>query len=440
MILHSLWARIVLAQIVIGLVLAVGLPLTIERTIRTIGDDLTSRFLAGVADRVADDYRMTRKTSTTDLGRGAVAAYLIDAAGTHHLAGPAIADIADVRQKPLPPSGDMFTHGVLSDFYVRQAGPGRWLLVAEDRRHPGVLLDDIIIRFLQRFATIIVLSLLISTVASLLAVRSALRPVWRAAREAEALRPVQTSTVRLHEEAVPVEILPLVRAANVLLERAAAAYEQERVFGATVVHELRTALATISLRAELLPPGESQDALAQAVKRAAKVIDQMLELHAGAAALAVGPAMPVGEVAREIAEELREVVQKAGRKLICHRIEDGSEALHAPVTLISVTLRNIIENANRHSVAHGDIEVLCDDAAGTITVTDAGPGMNIRQGTDGRRVYSRADGVASGGSGLGLAIVTRLLEAAGGHISFAASDRGGTAVTLHYPALQVSGE
>lgn len=438
MIRHSLWARIVLTQIAIGLVLAVGLPLVINKTIRAIGDELTDRFLSGVADRIADeDHRLTSGVSTADLGRGAVGAYLIDGNSIRHIAGPAIADIA---QRPSPPKGgEIFTHGPFSDFYMRAAGHGQWLLVAEDRRHPGVLLDDIIIRFLQRFSIIVALSLFISTVASLLAVRSALRPVWRAAKEAEAIRPIQTSTIRLHEEAVPVEILPLVRAANVLLERTAAAYEHERVFGATVVHELRTALATISLRAELLPPGESQDALAKAVRRAAKVIDQMLELHAGAANLVIGPGSPAGDVAGEIVEELREVTEQSGRKLIFTRSEKGRDAIVAPVTLISVTLRNVIENANRHSVSGGEIEVICDDAAGTITVADSGPGMNIRQGTDGRWFYSRADGIASDGSGLGLAIVTRLIEGAGGRISFAASKQGGTAVTLHYPSLQVSG-
>lgn len=436
MIRNSLWARIVLAQIAIGLVLAVGLPLTIDRTIRTIGDDLTQRFLASLADRVVgNDYRTIRPANAAGMGRGAVATYLIDGTGTHHLSGPPVTDIA---QRPLPPMrGDKFTHGPRSDFYIRPVGAGRWLIVAEDRLHPGVLLDDVIIRFLRQFAIIVPISLLISTIASLLAVRSALRPVLQAAREAEAINSVQPSAIRLHEDAVPVEILPLVHAANVLLQRAAEAYEQERVFGATVVHELRTALATISLRAELLPPGESRNALAQAVERATKVIGQMLELHAGAAELTAGPGAPVGEVAMEIVEELRDVVLQGGRSLVFVTVDNAGEASSAPVALISVTLRNIIENANRHSVAGGGIEVLCDDAAGTITVSDAGPGMNVRQGTDGRRVYSRADGVASGGSGLGLAIVTRLMESAGGHISFAASQWGGTAVTLHYPSLQI---
>jgi len=39
----TLWRRIVIAQVVIGLVLALALPLLIDRTIRGIGDDLTGR-------------------------------------------------------------------------------------------------------------------------------------------------------------------------------------------------------------------------------------------------------------------------------------------------------------------------------------------------------------------------------------------------------------
>lgn len=434
MIRRSLWGRIVVAQITIGLILAVGLPLLIDRTIHAIGDDVTRRFLAGIADRIAvDEIVRGRPVVPENMTSAAVAVYLVDATQVHHLSGPRIADIAE---RPAPSgSRSHFVHGLWSDFYLKPLGGGRWLLVAEDRRHPAVLLDDVIAHLLQRFAIIIPLSLLISTIASLLAVGNALKPVKRAATEATSIDPIQPGAIRLHETGVPTEILPLVHAANELLERAASAYERERVFSATVVHELRTALATISLRVEMLSGGTMRDALAQAVQRAAKVIAQMLELHGEGGAATGGPAAPLAEVAAEVITQMQDIVMLSGHRIHFRRVSDA-DAVLVPSSLVSVTLRNIIENASRHSIAKGDIEVLCDDAAGTITVSDAGPGLSVRQGSDGRRVYSRADGVASGGSGLGLAIVTRLMEAAGGRIGFGTSEQGGTAVTLQYLPLR----
>ncbi|MDE2570724.1 MAG: HAMP domain-containing histidine kinase [Sphingomonadales bacterium] len=413
----------------IALILAVALPLTIDRTIHAIGDDLTRRFLAGVADRV------TRGGAGESAARprSALAVYLFDAAGEHRLAGPPIADIA---ARPAPAGeADVFAHGPNSDFYERPMGAGRSLVIAEDRRHPGVLIDDITVRFIRRFAFIAPLALLLSTIATLLAMRLALRPVRRAAREADAINLAQPGDVRLDEGALPAEILPLVHAANVLLEQTTAAYRQERVFTATVVHELRTALATISLRAELLPEGEARTALAQAVQRAATVVDQMLELHLHAAEHSTGPGVAIDDAARAIVAEMRGLIERGGRRLVYESMQAAGAAAMVPTALIDVTLRNIIENAHRHSVAGGTIVVACDAAGATVSVSDDGPGINLREGSDGRRIYSRADGVSGGGSGLGLAIVTRSIEAAGGEIAIAPGPQRGTVVTLRYPSL-----
>jgi signal transduction histidine kinase len=97
-----------------------------------------------------------------------------------------------------------------------------------------------------------------------------------------------------------------------------------------------------------------------------------------------------------------------------------------------IALRNLIDNAHRHSTPGGSIDVWCDCAAGTLTVTDDGPGISIREESGGRRVFSRADGVGSQSSGLGLAIVHRVMENCGGSLSFGRSANGGTIAMLHF--------
>lgn len=430
---RTLWGRIVFAQVAVGILLALGLPLLIDRTINAVRDDLTHRFLAGEAERAIDDGLLDDDPAPPRAGAGPIAFYLKDRSGLRRLSGPDIPDIAFVRLSGTRRA--RFLHGPVSDFLATPQPDGRWLVTAEDRRHPAVLTDDVTTDFLDRFAIIVPVALVGSTLACLFAVNHALRPVRQVAGEAQRIDPIDAGPMRLHADRVPAEILPLVAAANELLDRAAAEYARERIFSATVVHELRTALATISLRAELFPPGGTRDALGDAVGRAERVIAYMLELHGHDTELATGAAVPLGEATTEIVAQMQELAAASGRTLTCH-ILPGGRPRPVSESLVKLTLQNIIENANRHSVPGGAIELLCDEDAGTVTISDAGPGIRIRDASDGRRIYSRADGQASGSSGLGLAIVTRYMESMGGHLTFGASASGGTAATLHYPAAR----
>lgn len=432
---RSLWVRIVLAQVAMALALALGLPLIVHQTINAIGDDLTERFMNGEADQYLAMMASSEASQTVgSLHSGAVAVYLVAGDQNRKLSGPQIADIADLTPAQL--SRVVFLHGRYSDFLTRPIKPGQTLVIAEDRRHPAVLRDDIASQFINRFAVIMLIALVCSTLASLFAVALAMKPIRQAARDARALDPVHPGTARLREDIVPAEIAPLVHTANELLDRAVSSYERERVFSATVAHELRTALATISLRAEMLADGEPRDKVVEAVARANGVVTQMLALHGRDSEGISGDPRPVSDVAEDVMDDLRALIGSSGREPIEVRQTGDGPARLAPGSLVRITLTNIVENALRHTPATAAISILCDDAAATIVVADGGPGIRMRSGSDGRRIYSRADGEQSHGSGLGIAIVTRLIESAGGTIAFSASEAGGAAVTLRYPAAQ----
>jgi len=427
----SLWSRIVFAQVAAALLLALGLPLVIDRTIHGIGDDLTRRFLSGEADRAIADGLIDRPASQAAIGAtGAIAIYMVSGGDARRLAGPTIPDIRDASAARMAQRA--FLHGTYSDFLARPLSRGRLLLVAEDRRHPAVLLDDITTRFIRRFAVIVPIALVFSTLASLIAVHRAMRPLAKAAAQARSIDLIRPGAARLATAGIPAEVEPLVHATNELIERAIAGYARERVFSATVVHELRTALSTISLRAELLPASASRDKVVDAVDRANRVVTQMLELHGKHGELVTGKPVAVSVTASELLEQLQILSDRCGRRIQQINLGSQSRCL-APQSLVETTLQNVVENAMRHSIPGSDILIVCDDDHARITVADAGPGIRMREGSDGRRVYSRADGISSGSSGLGIAIVTRLIESAGGSISFGRSDLGGTAVTLNYP-------
>ncbi|WP_421854472.1 sensor histidine kinase [Novosphingobium sp.] len=434
---RSLWLRIVLAQVVIAIVLALGLPLVVNRTIHEIGDDLTQRFLKGEAAQYLTAAAKAPADQQVDApAAGAIAVYMAAGTERRRLSGPLIADISALTSAQLSREG--FYHGPHSDFLTRPIGPAQTLVIAEDRRHPAVLLDDIAAHFFSRFLVIVPIALVCSTLASLLALSRAIRPIKQAAAEARALDPIRPGKARLREDFVPTEIEPLVHTANELLDRAVSSYEREKVFAATVVHELRTALSTISLRAELLPGGEPREKVVEAVAHANEVVTQMLGLHGREEELMRGIPRTVSAVAREVIDDLDGLIRSSGHGLVRLRSAGDGTALLAPGSLVRITVANIVENALRHTPADAEIAIICDDAAATVVVADSGPGIRMRSGSDGRKIYSRADGAQSRSSGLGIAIVTRLIESAGGSIAFGTSEAGGAAVTLRYPAAQAS--
>lgn len=433
---RSLWLRLVLAQVAIALVLALGLPFIVKRTIHEIGDDLTQRFLRGEAAQylAAAQAGAVRPTGAR---AGAIAVYVTQGEHLRRLSGPDIPDLAALSPARLAREG--FFHGPQSDFVTRPIGAGQTLVVAEDRRHPAVLHDDIVAHFLSRFIVIVPIALVCSTLASLWVLARAIKPIRQAAKDARALDPIRPGKARLREDLVPTEIEPLVHTANELLDRAVSGYERERVFAATVVHELRTALSTISLRTELLPGGEPREKVVEAVARANEVVTQMLGLHGREEELLRGRPQPVSAVARLVVDDLDGLIRSSGHSDIKVLLTGSGPARLAPDALVRITVANIIENALRHTPAGAGIAIICDDAAATVSVTDSGPGIRMRSGSDGRKIYSRADGSPSRGSGLGIAIVTRLIETAGGSIAFGQSESGGAAVTLSYPAAQERG-
>lgn len=430
---RSLWSRIVAAQVAVALALALGLPIVVHQTINAVGDDLTERFMSGEADQVTAMLANPQAGQAMGgLHGGAVAIYMVAGRQIRRLSGPQISDIADLTPAQL--ARPLFLHGRYSDFLTRPIDAGKTLVVAEDRRHPAVLRDDISAQFLSRFGVIVLVALICSTLASLVAVGRAMRPIRQAANDARALDPIRPGKVRLREDLVPTEIVPLVHTANELLDRAVSGYERERVFSATVAHELRTALATISLRAELVADDEARNKVVEAVNRANGVVTQMLELHGRDGAPIAGDPRAVSNVAHEVIEDLRAVIASSGHHEVSVRQSASGAALRAPEALVRITLTNIVENALRHTPPDATITIICDDVAATVTVADSGPGIRMRSGSDGRRIFSRADGGQTHGSGLGIAIVTRLIESTGGSITFGTSDMGGTAVTLRYPA------
>jgi signal transduction histidine kinase len=303
-----------------------------------------------------------------------------------------------------------------------------WIQVGQDLSHRDVIIDDIVATFFVRVAWIIFPILLVLLLIDVLIFRRALEPVREASTTAAAIGPSRTD-VRLPEQSMPAEIVPLVHAVNQALERLEAGYVAQREFTADVAHELRTPLAIMRARVDALDPGPARDALRADIVGMARTVGQVLDI-AELESFVVGP---------DATADLHAVCSDAvaymaplavgQSKTIALTGAEGPVWVRGHADALFRAVRNLIENAVRHTPLGVSIEVEVS-ADGSVRVVDDGPGVPE---ADRRSIFTRfwrRDRTQADSRGLGLAIVARVAEAHGGSVAVENRPGGGAAFTL----------
>ncbi len=309
------------------------------------------------------------------------------------------------------------------------AGRHFWVLVSQDESGPGAILDDVVASFLWRYlALLVVVLLLLPLVNSLLIhrVTLAVRRVSAQAAEIDA----QRLDVRLDERGVPAEVAPLVAATNALVARLAQSFRQQAEFIANVVHELRTPLATLRMRADAVADAPARAALTVQVERISHVVAQLQDLASldEPDQAALGP-LDLGEVARIVVGDRAPAILAAGDTV-------ALDAPTAPVrvcgnaTLAEMAIGNLVGNAAKHTPPGTAILVTVRDD-GSVTVADDGPGIAGAADEVVQRFW-RADHQRSDSAGLGLSIVARIMQVHGGTLEIGTAETGGAAFTLRF--------
>lgn len=276
-----------------------------------------------------------------------------------------------------------------------------------------------------------------------LSVNAGLLPLGAVARQVQRRAP--DNLAPLGEQAVPREVSPLVQALNALFGRLRASFEQERRFTADAAHELRTPLAGVKTHAQVALAASSgeerQRALSNVVlgvDRATHLVEQLLVLARLDPQASLPGAVPVA--LHDLAAScLAEQAQGAADKGVDLALVAGDEAVVlGDPTLLSVLLRNLLDNAIRYSPAASEVEVSITCARGVVTlrVTDNGPGIPEDERARVFDRFYRVIGSTEEGSGLGLSIVRRIADLHHATTRLLQGSRGrGLAVEVSFSAV-----
>jgi len=273
-----------------------------------------------------------------------------------------------------------------------------------------------------------------------IAVGSGLRPLTRLTREVEQRAP--DNLAPLDATATPAEVTPLIERLNQLFTRIGITLENERRFTADAAHELRTPVAAIKAQAQVARGAASDDernhALQNAIAgcdRATHLIEQLLTLARleSVKTEALEPCA-LHELAANV---MAEIAPTALDNWVQLELIAGDEAVtNGLPALLKVMLRNLIDNAVRHTSSGTtvSVEVSTLQDRPCISVCDDGPGLSDEELEKISQRFYRPLGTTASGSGLGLSIVRRIAELHDAQLSFSSGEtKSGLKVTISFP-------
>jgi signal transduction histidine kinase len=234
------------------------------------------------------------------------------------------------------------------------------------------------------------------------------------------------------------EVGQLASAFNSMAEGMALSQDLRRNMVADIAHELRTPLTVLqgnleALRDGVLPASpETLNSLHGETLLLARLVSDLRELSlAEAGQLKLQPApTDMAELARRTVESLRTSASSRGVNLALD-VQGNLPIVSVDGDRIGQVLRNLLENAVRHSPVGGEVRLTMTwgaQAGGDlrVRVSDQGTGIPPEELNLVFERFYRADPSrtrSTGGAGLGLAIVKLLVEAHGGR-AWAESEPG----------------
>ncbi|WP_159339946.1 MULTISPECIES: quorum sensing histidine kinase QseC [Leclercia] len=245
------------------------------------------------------------------------------------------------------------------------------------------------------------------------------------------------ATDRLPTHGVPVEVRPLLDALNHLFARTQEMMARERRFTSDAAHELRSPLTALKVQTDVAQlslddpeaQGKALNQLHAGIDRASRLVEQLLTLSRldSLESLDDVESLVLADVLQSAVMAIYSPAQQAGIEM---RLNINAPQVTRPgqQLLLSLLVRNLLDNAVRYSPRGSVVEVTLDSRS--FTVRDNGPGIAPDAlARIGERFY-RPPGQEQTGSGLGLSIVKRIAALHRMRVTLGNAPEGGFAVTV----------
>ena len=402
------------------------------------GVGLDDRVVKVIADavRLEDDRLTMASTKDLDAVRGTHPDFWFHVASNSHGSiseglippdfAPAIDNVIYVSYADF----GSYDHPSLNPAIVRQAntdaGPVH-IATGGGPRFEGVSLGLLLAnRYFVGFSAALSLMLM---VAIPLTLQRELRGLSRAADEAGGID-VDQRGVRLSQREIPEEMLPLVRAINAALARLDEGIERRQRFMADAAHELRTPIAILQMRIDLLPQGAEREQLLLDVARLSNLADQLLDLQRIDMGQSNFDTFDLVKLAEAATAGMAPLAIAADDDISFESEAENVLVRGDPVALGRAVI-NLIQNAITHAGTAARI-IVSVGPGGTVTVSDSGPGISAEQRT---RIFDPFYRVkpSARGAGLGLNLVQEIILRHRGTIKVSDSALGGAAFTITLP-------
>jgi signal transduction histidine kinase len=264
-------------------------------------------------------------------------------------------------------------------------------------------------------------------------VRFGLLPLKRISEQLAAIR---SGNAERLEGQFPVEIAPLAREANALLDANREIVERARTHVGNLAHALKTPLSVIMNVAS----ARADDPLSQKVQEQTDIMRDQIARHLERARMAarltvVGTVTEVAPVVYSIARTMEKTNRNKELRLKVDAPEDAK--FRGERQDLEEMVGNLVDNACKWAQSRVSIEVLeerpeADRQVVRIIVDDDGPGLTAAEREQVARRGRRLDETKPG-SGLGLSIVVEVAALYGGTFSLGSAPIGGLRAELVLP-------
>jgi two-component system sensor histidine kinase TctE len=291
-----------------------------------------------------------------------------------------------------------------------------------------------------------VVQLVVTVVLVWIGVALALRPMLRLGHQIAARSPRELSP--LDAQAAPGEVRSLVTELNRLFATLGEASRAQQHFLANAAHQMRTPLAGLLIRLDLLMAEVAEGrvrqeliALRASAQNLAHTADQLLTLARADPAVHLADEFTTLDCGKLIEDVVAQNLDRALRKGIDLGAQIEPVRVACVAWLVREVLMNLVDNALRYVHPGGHVTVRCGVAGGRayLGVEDDGPGIAPDQRQAVRRRFYRAPNTPGSGCGLGLAIADEVAGLHGAELEIGDCDGVGTRVRLWFSPAAAPG-